>query len=39
MHPLLKPKTVRPVTAILTVLFALLVAPYVAFLSTLVWPL
>jgi hypothetical protein len=37
--PLLRDPTIRPTTAILAILFSLLVAPYVAFLSTLVWPL
>jgi hypothetical protein len=38
-HPLLRKPAIRPSTVALLVLFSLLVAPYVAFLSTLVWPL
>jgi hypothetical protein len=37
MHPLLRPRTITPLTAVLTVLFSAIVAPYVAILSFLVW--
>lgn len=37
MHPLLKPQTISPLTAILTVLFCAIVAPYVAIISFLVF--
>ncbi len=38
-HPLLRRRSIDPVTAILTVLFSLLVAPYAALLLGLVWPI